>query len=60
MTPVSLESFARAAGIDGVAGAIRTAAARTGVDFSYLMAQARVESGFNPKAQARTSSARGL
>lgn len=60
MTPVSLDGLARASGIDGVANAIRSAAVRTGVDFSYLMAQARVESGLNPKAQARTSSARGL
>lgn len=60
MTPTLLDGLARASGIEGVAGAIRTAAARTGVDFSYLMAQARVESGFDPKAQARGSSARGL
>jgi hypothetical protein len=60
VTAVSLDRLARASGIDGVADAIRTAAARTGVDFSYLMAQARVESGLDPKAQARTSSARGL
>ena len=46
--------------VDGVTAAIRTAASRTGIDFSYLMAQARVESGLNPQAQARTSSARGL
>ena len=44
----------------GVAAIVRDAAARTGTDFSYLMAQARVESGLNPHAQARTSSARGL
>ncbi|PZN93484.1 MAG: flagellar biosynthesis protein FlgJ [Alphaproteobacteria bacterium] len=43
-----------------VTGAVRSAAARTGVDFSYLMAQARVESGLNPAARARTSSASGL
>lgn len=60
MTPVSLDGLTRASGIEGVANVIRAAAARTGVDFSYLMAQARVESGLNPKAQARTSSARGL
>jgi hypothetical protein len=48
--------------IDGTAvvGAIRLAAARTGVDFSYLMAQARIESGLDPRAAAPTSSARGL
>lgn len=46
--------------MERVGAAIRTAALRTGVDFSYLMAQARVESGLNPQAKARTSSARGL
>jgi hypothetical protein len=43
-----------------VAGAIRTAANATGVSFDYLLATAKIESGFNPKAAARTSSARGL
>ncbi|GGE02292.1 hypothetical protein GCM10011529_05890 [Polymorphobacter glacialis] len=46
--------------VAGVVAAVRTAAARTGTDFSYLMAQARVESGLNPAAKARTSSAVGL
>ncbi len=40
--------------------AIEQAARRTGVDFSYLMAQAQIESGMNPQAEARTSSASGL
>jgi hypothetical protein len=40
--------------------AVRDAAARTGTDFSYLLAQARLESGLNPLARAATSSARGL
>ena len=44
----------------GVAAVVREAAARTGVDFSYLLAQAKVESGLNPSAKAATSSARGL
>ena len=43
-----------------VTAAISRAASRTGVDFNYLVAQARIESGLNPQAQARTSSARGL
>ncbi len=43
-----------------VIGGIRLAAARTGVDFDYLLAQARVESGLDPDAAAPTSSARGL
>jgi len=40
--------------------AIQLAASQTGVDFSYLVNQARMESGFNPNARARTSSATGL
>ena len=40
--------------------AIARAAQRTGVDFSYLLAQARIESGLDPDAEARTSSATGL
>ena len=39
---------------------IRSAADATGVNFNYLFQQAKVESGFNPTAQAPTSSARGL
>ncbi|HKJ74171.1 MAG TPA: transglycosylase SLT domain-containing protein [Alphaproteobacteria bacterium] len=39
---------------------VRTAAQRTGVNFSYLVAKAAAESSFNPHAQASTSSARGL
>ncbi|MDE2303523.1 MAG: transglycosylase SLT domain-containing protein [Sphingomonadales bacterium] len=41
-------------------GAIARAAAATGVDFSYLVAQARLESGLNPGARAGASSAAGL
>ncbi len=40
--------------------AIATASRRTGVDFDYLMNQANIESGMNPTARARTSSAVGL
>jgi hypothetical protein len=43
-----------------VDAAIRQAAANSGVDFSYLYHQARIESGLNPNAKARTSSATGL
>ncbi|MBL1146940.1 MAG: transglycosylase SLT domain-containing protein [Pseudomonadota bacterium] len=43
-----------------VLGAIKNASAKTGVDFSYLMAQASAESSFNPKARAKSSSATGL
>ncbi|MBX7481892.1 transglycosylase SLT domain-containing protein [Qipengyuania sp. 6D47A] len=41
-------------------GAIARAATRTGVDFDYLLAQARLESGLDPSAKAQTSSATGL
>ncbi len=43
-----------------VVAAIRKASQRTGVDFGYLLAQAHLESGLNPDAKARSSSARGL
>jgi len=43
-----------------VRGAIVRAAEATGVDFDYLLAQARLESGLNPSARAPTSSAAGL
>jgi hypothetical protein len=45
---------------DRVGAAIHRAAARTSVDFSYLLNQAKVESGLDPTAKARTSSATGL
>ncbi|MCE7796051.1 lytic transglycosylase domain-containing protein [Sphingobium sufflavum] len=43
-----------------VTNAIADASRRTGVDFSYLMGQAQIESSMNPNAKARTSSATGL
>lgn len=43
-----------------IVSSVRAASARTGVDFSYLVAKAAAESGFDPHAQASTSSARGL
>jgi hypothetical protein len=43
-----------------VAPAIAEAAARTGVDFRTLFETARVESGLDPDARSRTSSATGL
>jgi len=43
-----------------VVPALQRASAATGVDFTYLLEQARTESSLNPKAQAGTSSARGL
>ena len=41
-------------------GAIARAAQASGVDFNYLLAQARLESSLNPSAHASTSSAAGL
>lgn len=43
-----------------VEAAIQRASNATGVDFTYLMGAARRESGYNPGAKARTSSASGL
>lgn len=43
-----------------VQAAIARAALATGIDFQYLMAQASLESNFDPAARAATSSAAGL
>lgn len=43
-----------------VEAAIADAAARTSVDFGFLLAQAEVESALDPGARARSSSATGL
>src|SRR5205085_1187563 len=43
-----------------IAGSIKQAASTTGASFEYLLATAKMESNFNPKAAASTSSARGL
>jgi hypothetical protein len=43
-----------------IAGAIKQAADTTGTSFEYMLATAKMESNFNPKAAASTSSARGL
>lgn len=40
--------------------AIESASHRTGVDFGYMLDQARIESGFRADARAKTSSATGL
>lgn len=45
---------------EGVVQAIAQASGRTGVDFAYLLQQAKAESNFNPSAKAGTSSASGL
>ncbi|MCB9978450.1 MAG: transglycosylase SLT domain-containing protein [Rhodospirillales bacterium] len=43
-----------------VLSAIRKASLTTGVDFDYMVGKAAQESGFDPNAKARTSSATGL
>jgi hypothetical protein len=43
-----------------VTNAIAMASRRTGVDFAYLLGQAKIESSLNPSARATTSSATGL
>ncbi|HZZ88211.1 MAG TPA: transglycosylase SLT domain-containing protein, partial [Caulobacteraceae bacterium] len=43
-----------------VEAAIQRASSATGVDFGFLMGAARRESGYNPNAKAKTSSAAGL
>ncbi|WP_230483399.1 lytic transglycosylase domain-containing protein [Sphingomonas sp. Leaf21] len=43
-----------------VQSAIALASSRTGVDFGYLLGQAKLESGLNANARAGTSSASGL
>ncbi|MBI0475942.1 lytic transglycosylase domain-containing protein [Sphingomonas sp. MA1305] len=43
-----------------VQSAIALASSKTGVDFDYLLGQAKIESGLNASARAGTSSASGL
>lgn len=45
---------------ESVAQVIKQAAEKVGVDYGTLMAFAKQESGFNPNAKAKTSSATGL
>lgn len=59
LQPAASNPAGRIAGTP-VRGAIARAAEATGVDFSYLLAQARLESGLDPSARAPTSSAAGL
>ncbi len=48
------------AGRERVTNAIALASRRTGMDFAYLLGQAKIESSLNPTAKAQTSSATGL
>lgn len=47
-------------GAASVTGAVKRASASTGAGFDFLMKMAARESGYNPNAQAKTSSAAGL
>ncbi|MFL6836723.1 MAG: transglycosylase SLT domain-containing protein [Bradyrhizobium sp.] len=62
--PVDTSNAMAAAGVDPtrvkIAGSIKQAASSTGASFEYLLATAKMESNFNPRAAAATSSARGL
>lgn len=58
--PAAVQQRQPTAAPSNVRTAIAQAADRTGVDFSYLLAQAQLESGLNPQARASTSSATGL
>jgi hypothetical protein len=60
MIPTMTREVSASGGRDRVTAAIQLASARTGVQFDYLLNQARIESSLNPNAQARTSSAAGL
>lgn len=60
MFPTTAFESAGAAPRDRVGAAIYRASAATGVDFGYMLNQAKIESGLNPTARARTSSATGL
>src|SRR6201996_8002100 len=61
---VDTSNATAAAGVDSarvrVAGALRQAAASSGMSFQYLLTTAKMESDFNPAAGASTSSAHGL
>lgn len=59
---MSFNPFAVTASSKGtsVQSAIALASQKTGIDFSYLMGQAQIESGMRPDAKASTSSASGL
>ncbi len=60
MNPTNVSGLALRGAQGRVGAAIQQASARTGVDFNYLLNQARIESSLNPNARARTSSATGL
>lgn len=60
MSEAQISTSMAASSGDTVRAAIARAATRTGADFNYLLAQARLESHLDPGAKASTSSAAGL
>ncbi len=62
-SPLSAKALANAeqlADQKGVLGSIQAASRIVGVDSTYMLLKAKQESGFNPHAHAKTSSAGGL
>src|SRR6476620_7589637 len=57
MTVATLQSLMSTGGVQS---AIQRASQTTGVDFTYLLGQAQVESSLRPDAKASTSTASGL
>lgn len=57
MTVATLQSLISTGGVQS---AIQRASHKTGIDFTYLLGQAQVESSMKPDAKAPTSSATGL
>jgi hypothetical protein len=60
LTNAGLQRLSRSVATSDVRGALQAASRATGVDFAYLAAEASLESGLNPDAKAKTSSAAGL
>ncbi|MGZ0188612.1 MAG: transglycosylase SLT domain-containing protein [Alphaproteobacteria bacterium] len=60
LTNTGLQGLSRSVATSDVRGALQAASRATGVDFAYLAAEASLESGLNPDAKAKTSSAAGL
>lgn len=60
MSEIQSTTAAGSAFATGARAAIANAAEATGVDFDFLLAQAKLESGLDPSARAGTSSATGL
>lgn len=60
VSPTDPRVFAATPVNTDVRAAIARASQATGVDFDYLLAQAKIESSLNPNARAGTSSAAGL